>query len=143
MIAALSRVISNYYYYYYYFSTGLFSGHPSRWGHDPWRSLKEQSLWTAGVKFLYRPYATPVYGLQSQTRFLNLGIRESLIPEPAGITGIPGLEIPQSWNMGLRKCVRDCKPFAIISMSHIRKLNYFHCIFGNDCCSTINRIWEK
>ena len=33
--------------------------------------------------------------------------------------------------------------FAIISTSCIWKINCFNCIFGNDCCNTINRIYEQ
>ena len=35
--------------------------------------------------------------------------------------------------------------FAIIpvSLSRIRKINCFDCIFGNDCCDVINRIYEQ
>jgi len=82
-------------------------------------------------------------------------IGESLIPrslDPAGITGIPGLEIPQSWIPGLRKRVRDCKPITdsplcerhvyrklTISAAYSAMIVVIHSMFGDRKITQLNK----
>jgi len=74
-------------------------------------------------------------------------IGESLIPGSRGNYNDSGISDSSVLNPGIKKTgtgleVLDYR-FAIMSTSRTRKINYFDCIFGNDCCNAIDRIPEQ